>query len=67
LQAGAVNLFCSGGGSKPRAQIKDLPQTRFAKGCSGFAAVLLHSDKMDVWLVDDKGNKLYAFTVPQNA
>lgn len=67
LQAGAVNLFCSGGGSKPRAKIKDLPQTKFAKGCSGFAAVSLQKDKMDVQMVDDKGNKLYAFAVLQNA
>lgn len=67
LQAGAVNLFCSGGGSKPRAKIKELPQTKFAKGCSGFAAVSLQPDKMDVQMVDDKGNKLYAFAVPRNA
>jgi acid phosphatase len=67
LQAAAVNLFCSGGGSKPRAKIKDLPQTKFASGCSGFAAVSLQKDKMDVQMVDDKGNKLYAIAVPQNA
>lgn len=67
LQAGSVNLFCSGGGSKPRTKIKDLPQTKFARGCSGFAAVSLQADKMDVQLVDDKGNALYAFAVPQNA
>jgi len=67
LQAGAVNLFCSGGGSRPRAKLTDTPQTKFAKGCSGFAAVSLQADKMDVQLVDDKGNKLYAFAVPQNA
>jgi acid phosphatase len=67
LQAGSVNLFCSGGGSKPRAGLKDLPQTKFAKGCSGFTAVSLQADKMDVQMVDDKGNRLYAFAVPQNA
>jgi tartrate-resistant acid phosphatase type 5 len=67
LQAGSVNLFCSGGGSKPRAKIKDLPQTKFARGCSGFTAVSLQKDKMDVQMVDDKGNKLYTFAVPQNA
>jgi tartrate-resistant acid phosphatase type 5 len=67
LQAGAVNLFCSGGGSKPRPKIKDLPQTKFARGCSGFAAVSLQKDKMDVRMVDDKGNGLYTFAVPQNA
>jgi len=67
LQAGAVNLFCSGGGSKPRVKIKDVPQTKFGKGCSGFAAVTLQADKMDVQLVDDQGNKLYAFAVPRKA
>jgi acid phosphatase len=67
LQAGAVNLFCSGGGSKPRASIKDLPQTKFAKGCSGFAAVSLQADKMNVQMIDDQGNRLYAFVVPKNA
>ncbi len=67
LQAGAVNLFCSGGGSMPRAKIIDTPHTKFGKGCSGFAAVALQADKMDVQLVDDKGNKLYAFAVPRTA
>jgi acid phosphatase len=67
LQAGAVNLFCSGGGSRPRAQLNDLPQTKFAKGCSGFAAVTLQKDKMDVQLVDGKGTTLYAFAVAQHA
>jgi tartrate-resistant acid phosphatase type 5 len=67
LQAGAVNLFCSGGGSKPRAAIKDTQHTKFGKGCSGFAAVSLQADKMDVHLIDDSGNKLYSFAVPRNA
>jgi acid phosphatase len=67
LQAGSVNLFCSGGGSKPRVKIKDLPQTKFAKGCSGFTAVALQADKMDVQMIDDKGGKLYSFAVPQGA
>ena len=67
LQAGAVNLFCSGGGSRPRAKLTDRPHTKFAKGCSGFAAVSLQPDKMDVQLVDDKGNTLYAFAVPRKA
>jgi acid phosphatase len=67
LQAGGVNLFCSGGGSKPRASIRDLPQTKFAKGCSGFAAVGLQAGQMEVQMVDNQGNKLYACAVPQNA
>jgi acid phosphatase len=66
LQAGAVNLFCSGGGSKPRTKLTDTPHTKFAKGCSGFAAVSLQNDKMNVQMVDDKGNQLYASGVPQN-
>ncbi len=63
LQANGINFFCSGGGSKPRAAIKDIPQTKFGKGCSGFAAVSLQPDKMDVRLIDDAGNKLYSHTV----
>ena len=67
LQAGGINLFCTGGGSKPRAAIKDLPQTKFARGCSGFIAAGLQADKLDVRLIDDKGSNLYAFAVPRNA
>jgi hypothetical protein len=29
--------------------------------------VSLQKDKMDVQMVDDKGNKLYTFAVPQKA
>ena len=65
LQAGAVNLFCSGGGSKPRAKIKDIPQTKFGKGCSGFTAVVLQSDIMDVRMIDDHGRLLYTAAVPR--
>ena len=64
LQAGAVNLFCSGGGSRPRAKLTDTPQTKFARGCSGFATVSLQTGKMDVQIVDDKGRLLYTTTVP---
>jgi acid phosphatase len=66
LQADRVNLFCSGGGSKPRASLKDLPQTKFAKGCSGFAAVALQPDKLEVRLVDGRGMEIYACAIPQN-
>jgi tartrate-resistant acid phosphatase type 5 len=65
LQAGAVNLFCSGGGSKPRAAISDTPHTKFGKGCSGFTAVTLQPDKMDVRMIDDRGQLLYTATVPR--
>jgi acid phosphatase len=65
LQAGAVNLFCSGGGSKPRAAINDTPHTKFGKGCSGFTAVALQSDKMDVRMIDDHGQLLYTASVPR--
>jgi acid phosphatase len=63
LQAGTVNLFCSGGGSKPRAAISNTPQTKFGKGCSGFTAVALQSDKMDVRMIDDHGQLLYTTSV----
>ena len=67
LQAGTVNLFCSGGGSKPRAAISDTPHTKFGKGCSGFTAVALQPDKMDVRMIDDRGQLLYTATVPRDS
>ena len=66
LQAGRVNLFCSGAGSKPRKP-KETVHTKFAKGCSGFMAVALQPDKMDVRMIDDQGNLLYTFAVPRSA
>jgi tartrate-resistant acid phosphatase type 5 len=65
LQAGAVNLFCSGGGSKSRAKINDTPRTKFGKGCSGFTALALQNDRMDVRMIDDHGQLLYTATVPR--
>jgi acid phosphatase len=64
LEAGTVNLFCSGAGSKPRASGKT-PHTKFAKGCSGFTAVALSADKLDVRMIDDHGRLLYTTTVPR--
>jgi tartrate-resistant acid phosphatase type 5 len=64
LQAGKVNLFCSGAGSKPR-ETKNTPHTRFAKGCSGFITVALQADQMDVRMIDDHGRLLYTATVPR--
>jgi acid phosphatase len=66
LQAGQVNLFCSGAGSKPRMTNK-IPQTKFAKGCSGFISVALRADQMDVRMIDGQGNLLYTAEVPGNA
>jgi acid phosphatase len=59
LQAGRVNLFCTGAGSKPRRTSKT-PHTLFAKGsCSGFVAVSLQADKMLVQMIDDRGAVLH--------
>ncbi len=67
LQAGKVNLFCSGAGSKPRTALSNTPHTKFAKGCSGFVAANLQADQLDVRMIDDQGKLLYATTVPRTA
>ncbi len=65
LQAGKVNLFCSGAGSKPRVT-SNTPHTKFARGgCSGFTAVALHADTLDVRMIDDHGKLLYTTSVPR--
>jgi len=64
LQAGRVNFFCSGAGSKIRPTAQT-PRTRFAKGCSGFAAVSLQSEQMQVRMIDDQGRLLYTAEVPR--
>jgi len=64
LQAGAVNMFDSGAGSSFRP-VFDTKLTKFAKGCSGFTAVALQADKMDVRMIDDHGRLLYSTTVPR--
>ena len=65
LQAGNVNLFCSGAGSKPRST-GTTAHTKFAKGsCSGFTAVALHADTLDVRMIDDHGRLLYTTSVPR--
>ena len=66
LQTGNLNMFCSGAGSKVR-ETKATALTKFAKSCSGFTAVSLQEDKMELEMVDDQGKKLYAFTLPQIA
>jgi acid phosphatase len=65
LQGGQVNLFCSGAGSKPRPS-KETVHTKFVKGTSGFMAVSLQTDKMDVRMIDDQGNLLYSAAVSRD-
>jgi acid phosphatase len=64
LQAGSVNLFCSGAGSKIRPTT-NTPHTKFAKSCSGFTAVSLQVDKLEVRMISDRGQLLYATSVPR--
>ena len=64
LVAGEVNLFDSGAGSQhtPTFYTK---HSKFAKSCSGFTAVSLQADKMDVRMIDNNGKQVYATTVPR--
>jgi tartrate-resistant acid phosphatase type 5 len=66
LAAGDVNLFCSGAGSKPRTT-KNTARTKFAQGCSGFMAVSLLADKMNVRMINDQGVLVYTTAVPRSA
>jgi tartrate-resistant acid phosphatase type 5 len=63
LQAGKINFFCTGGGSKPRAALKKIAQTKFGLGCSGFIAASLTADRLAVRLIDDHGATRYATDV----
>lgn len=64
LQAGKINLFCSGAGSRVRPTgMKS--HSKFAKSCSGFTAVALGADQMDVRMIDDTGKLVYSYTVPR--
>jgi tartrate-resistant acid phosphatase type 5 len=65
LQAGQVNFFCSGAGSKIRPAAKATEHTKFAKSCSGFTTVNLLGDQMNVQMIDDHGALVYATTVPR--
>ena len=67
LQAGKVNLFCTGGGSRPRKTIKTTAHTKFGLGCSGFIAASLSADALDVRMIDDDGKLLYSTCVPRSA
>ena len=64
LQAGTVNMFDSGAGSRFRPVLQ-MEHTKFAKGCSGFTVMALQADKMDVQMIDDQGRLLYTTTVPR--
>ena len=64
LQAGKVNLFCSGAGSQFRPTV-NTPHTKFARACSGFTAVALSAEKLDVRMIDDQGRLLYTTSVPR--
>ena len=67
LQAGDVNLFCSGAGSQVRSA-KDTPHTKFQRGNTpGFVTVALAAEKMDVRMLDAQGQMLYTTTVPRHA
>jgi tartrate-resistant acid phosphatase type 5 len=64
LQAGSVNLFDSGAGSQhtPTFYTK---RSKFAKSRSGFTAIALQAEKMDVRMIDDRGRLLYTTAVPR--
>ncbi|HSY17762.1 MAG TPA: tartrate-resistant acid phosphatase type 5 family protein [Candidatus Acidoferrales bacterium] len=63
LEAGKVNLFCTGGGSKPRVKIKHTEHTKFGLGSSGFITASLQADTLEVRMIDDKGQVLYGTSV----
>lgn len=64
LQAGSVNFFCSGAGSKVRETSK-IEFTKFAKGStSGFVSVALNPDEMTLRMIDWQGRMLYSCKVP---
>jgi acid phosphatase len=63
LQAGKINLFCTGGGSKPRVALQHTARTKFGLGCSGFIAASLAADKLQVQMIDDAGKVLYSADV----
>jgi tartrate-resistant acid phosphatase type 5 len=67
LQAGKLNLFCTGGGSRPRKAIKTTAHTKFGLGCSGFIAASLSADALDVRMIDDAGKLLYSTRVRRTA
>jgi acid phosphatase len=65
LKAGGVNLFDTGAGSEFRPT-KNTRHTQWAKACSGFTTVQLLSDQMNVRMIDNRGEMIYATTVPRS-
>jgi tartrate-resistant acid phosphatase type 5 len=65
LQAGAVNLFDSGAGSRARPVFKT-KYTKFAEACSGFTTVILQADSMKVRMIDYRGKLLYTANIPRS-
>jgi tartrate-resistant acid phosphatase type 5 len=64
LVAGDLNLFDSGAGSQHTLTFYT-KRSKFAKSRSGFTAVSLQADKMDVQMIDNHGTLLYATTIPR--
>jgi acid phosphatase len=64
LQAGSLNLFCTGAGSTVR-DAGMTPNSKFVKPHPGFLAASLKPDGMDVRLIAGTGEVLYTFRVPQ--
>ena len=67
LVADKVNLFCTGGGSKPRDLVLPTRRTKFGRGTAGFITALLDSEKLEVRMIDEKGRQLYSVNVPRAA
>ena len=66
LQAGTVNLFDSGAGSRARPVFRTR-YTKFAEACSGFTAVSLQADNLKVRMIDYRGRLLYTADIPRRA
>jgi tartrate-resistant acid phosphatase type 5 len=62
LRAGDINLFCTGAGSSVRPT-KEIEYTKFAESRSGFTTVSLRPDKMDIGMIDYRGNVVYSTSV----
>jgi acid phosphatase len=64
LVAGEINLFDTGAGSQHTPTLPT-KRTRFSASTSGFTAVALAADTMEVRMIDNKGKLLYATTAPR--
>ena len=64
LQAGNLNMFCSGAGSTVRPT-RMIDQSKYSRSQPGFMAVSLKSDLMEVRMIDGKGQVIYQTTVLQ--